>query len=295
MDAIKTDKGCEHLCGHDGHITIMLGLAQRLAENRNFSGTVFLLFQPAEEIGEGAALMIKDIDKLGLKFDYAFALHNNPNYELNEVIIHKGTYAAGSTGMELHFNGKASHAAFPEQAVSPVNAIFATINEIRRLNEDKTQFNDFTLTTVVNVEIGEANYGVTPGDGFLRLTLRSFDDADLNKLCGIIDNFASERAKKDGLKLTVTYHDRFPATINNSVANKMVEEAAKATGHSILYVTDPTRGSDDFCYFTNGAKASFFDIGNGKESSDLHQPDYHFSDEIIIPSINIFYDLVFKM
>ncbi|MDD2504563.1 MAG: amidohydrolase [Clostridia bacterium] len=292
MDAIKTDEGCNHLCGHDGHMTILIGLAGRIARDRDFSGKVFLLFQPAEEVGEGAALMVKDIEKLGLKFDFSYALHNNPGYPLNTVIIHEGTYAAGSTGMELNFEGASSHAAFPEQAVSPMDAIFSTIGEVRRLNSDKTSFSDFILGTVVNVEVGKVNYGVTPGEGSLRLTLRSFKDTDLDLLCGKIEAFAKIIADRERLKLRISYHDRFPATVNSIEANKIVIESAVKTGLNVLYAKEPTRGSDDFSFFTINSLGSFFDIGNGHGRADIHQQDYQFQDEIIMPAIELFNTII---
>ena len=294
MDAIKTDKGFEHLCGHDGHMAIMLGLAKRLSVAKDFPGKVYLLFQPAEEIGEGAALMVKDIEKLGLVFDYSYALHNNPKYPLNSIIIHKGTYAAGSVGMELKFTGASSHAAFPEQAISPSDAIISVMQEVKRINKEKNGFTDFVLATVVNVEIGEANYGVTPGDGAIRLTLRSFADEDLGKLCGKIEEFAHKKAGENGLKLAISYHDRFPATVNSNLANLNVIEAAEKTGLKILYAKEPTRGSDDFSFFTIKSNGSFFDIGNGEGGADIHQPDYKFPDEIMIPAVNLFSEIIYK-
>ncbi len=294
MDAIKTDRGFEHLCGHDGHMTILLGLAKRLSNERDFAGKVYLLFQPAEEIGEGAALMVKDIEKLGLVFDFSYALHNNPNYPLNSIVIHNGTYAAGSVGMELKFTGASSHAAFPEQAISPSDAIISIIGEVKRVNLECKEFADFILATVVNVEIGEANYGVTPGDGAIRLTIRSFIDEDLSKLCDKIEEFAKKRALEDGLKLEISYHDKFPATVNSSLANSNVIDAAENIGLKILYAKEPTRGSDDFSFFTTKSNGSFFDIGNGEGGADIHQPDYKFPDAIIIPAVNLFAEIIFK-
>ena len=294
MDAIKTDNGCEHLCGHDGHMTILLGLAMKLGSDRNFSGKVYLLFQPAEEIGEGAVLMVKDIEKLGIKFDFAYALHNNPNYPLNSIVIHKGTYAAGSTGMELKFTGAPSHAAFPEQAKSPTDAIISTVQEVKRLNSLKNIFSDFILATVVNIEVGEVNYGVTPGEGFLRLTLRSFRDPDLDKLCCMIGNFAQEQASRQGLKLEITYHDKFPATVNSEKANSIVIAAAAKTGLGIIYAKEPTRGSDDFSFFTLKSAGTFFDIGNGEGKPDIHQPGYVFNDKILMPAINLFSEIIYR-
>ena len=294
MDAIKTENGFEHLCGHDGHMTILLGLSQIISADRNFGGTIYLLFQPAEEIGEGAARMVKDMESLGLKFDYAFALHNNPGYDLNKVIIHEGVYAAGSVGMEIHFKGAPSHAAYPEQAVSPFNAIVETAGYMQSLNSAGDIFKGFILGTVVNITLGEINYGVTPGEGYIRMTLRSFVDEDLDKLCSLMEDFAGKSAQAHGLKVSFGYFDRFPATVNDTKANEMVVQAAQTVSKGIIYAKEPTRGSDDFAFFATAANSSFFDIGNGK-GGDIHTSGYRFSPELIETALKIYRDLIYNV
>ncbi|PKP06914.1 MAG: hypothetical protein CVU10_04985 [Bacteroidetes bacterium HGW-Bacteroidetes-5] len=294
MDAIKTEMGFEHLCGHDGHMAILLGLSQIVSENRDFDGTVWLLFQPAEEIGEGASMMAKELKELGIKFDYAFALHNHPGYPLNSIIIHEGVYAAGSVGMEVRFKGSPSHAAYPEQAVSPYNAIVSTADYMKSLNTDKESFKDFILGTVVNITLGEINYGVTPGEGYLRMTLRSFADEDLDKLCSMMERFAKAKGEEDKLEVTIAYFDRFPATVNDNSANSMVEAAAKSAGLEIIYAKEPTRGSDDFCFFAFDSLSSFFDIGNGTDGEDIHRSGYKFSDQIMETALNIYRTMIYN-
>ena len=295
MDAIKTDNGCEHLCGHDGHMAILIGLSRILAQNRDFDGTVWLLFQPAEEIGEGAALMAKELKKLGVKFDYSFALHNNPGYPLNTIIVHEGVYAAGSVGMEIKFKGSPSHAAYPEQALSPYDAIIETAAYMKKLNRQKESFSDFILGTVVNITLGEVNYGVTPGEGYLRMTLRSFADNDLEKLCKMMEDFAKEKASRDKLQVSFAYFDRFPATVNNSKANNLVTESAKKLGLDINQAKEPGRGSDDFAFFAFESQSSFFDIGNGTDGEDIHRSGYKFSDKIIGTAIGLYRTMIYDL
>ncbi len=294
LDAIKTENGYEHLCGHDGHMTILLGLAEIISGNRDFHGTIYLLFQPAEEIGEGAARMVKDMESSGLKFDYAFALHNNPGYDLNTIVIHEGVYAAGSVGMEIHFKGSPSHAAYPEQAVSPYNAITETAAYMRSLNCSKDVFEGFILGTVVNLVLGEINYGVTPGEGYLRMTLRSFVDSDLDKLCKLMEDFAGQKASEYGLSVNFAYFDKFPATVNDTKANELIVSAAKKDNLQIIYAKEPGRGSDDFAFFATSAISSYFDIGNGK-GADIHTAGYKFSPEIIQCALNIYTSLIYDV
>lgn len=293
LDAISTSEGIRHWCGHDGHMAILLGLANVVSADRDFEGTVWLLFQPAEEVGEGAALMAKDLEAKKIFFDYAFALHNKPGIPLNHVVLHEGVYAAGSVGMELFFKGSPSHASRPEQAVSPYKAIFETAEFMHGLNSRRELFEGFTLGTVVNISMGEVNYGVTPGEGYLRMTLRSFKDSDLDKLCKLMEDFAKEVGQRYSLEVSVAFFDRFPATVNDQEANEMVERALKSNGVEYHYASEPERGSDDFAFFAFNANSSYFDIGNGINGADLHQKGYRFSDEIMEPSLRIFRSVVY--
>jgi amidohydrolase len=293
LDAISTSEGIRHWCGHDGHMAILLGLANVVSDDRDFEGTVWLLFQPAEEVGEGAALMAKDLEAKKINFDYAFALHNKPGIPLNHVVLHEGVYAAGSVGMELFFKGAPSHASRPEQAVSPYKAIFETAEFMHGLNSKRELFEGFTLGTVVNISMGEANYGVTPGEGYLRMTLRSFKDSDLDKLCKFMEDYAKEVGLMYSLDVSVAYFDRFPATVNDRLANEIVEGALKANGVDYSYASEPERGSDDFAFFAFNACSSYFDIGNGTGGADLHQKGYRFSDEIMESSLRIFRSVVY--
>lgn len=294
MDAVPTEHGPNHLCGHDGHMAILLGLADKLSNDRFFSGKVWLFFQPAEEIGEGAARMVVDISRHGINFDYSFALHNNPRHELNKIIMYSDVYAAASVGMELLFSGSPSHAAFPEQASNPTYTIINIVEEIKRMNSDKRLFHNFVLGTVVNVHIGEANYGVTPGSGIIRVTLRAYDENDLNLFCRKIETFATEKASASALKVDITYHDRFPSTRNNVLASNMVMNAAEKLGMEVEWAAAPARGSEDFAHFTSISKACFFDIGNGKDGDDIHREGYRFSDDILMPAVNLYSSIIYN-
>ena len=291
MDAVKTEEEAEHLCGHDGHMATMIAFSKIISSSgRRFKGTAYLLFQPAEETGEGAALMLKDLEATGISFDYAFAYHNNPQYPLHTVIIHEGTYAAASVGMEIYFKGRSAHAAHPEQANTPFEAIRRTAEYIRRLNYSAEPFRDFVLATIVNISIGEENYGVTPGDGYLRVTLRAFDDTDLETFCDMIANYSSQMAEEYGLQVSFARHDRFPATVNNAGANEMVIRAARRAGLDVTLCKEPLRGSDDFAFFATSSLSSFFDIGN--PGVDIHCKGYRFDDRIIETALKVYKGLL---
>lgn len=294
MDAVPTERGPVHLCGHDGHMAVLLGLANILSDNRDFPGKIWLFFQPAEEVGEGASLMVKELSRLRIRFDYAFALHNKPGVKINNIIIYKNVYAAASVGMELVFTGSPSHAAYPEQASNPTSVILNIVEEIKRVNSIKNLFSSFVLGTVINVHIGEANYGVTPGSGTVRATLRAYDEMDLSLFCKRIEAYAKEKSSKSMLNLEISYHDKFPATVNNPFACNMVEEAAKKLDLDLEYSQSPERGSEDFAHFASMSKACFFDIGNGFEGDDIHREGYRFNDSILDKAIKIYSTIIYK-
>lgn len=294
LDAVSTKEGVKHLCGHDGHMAILLGVAQILAANRDFAGVIWLLFQPAEEIGQGAKRMSEELKKRGLDFDYSFALHNKPGLPLGRVLIYRELYAATSVGVELCFKGSASHASHPELACSPFKALVESAQYALELNERGTLFAKFTLGTIVNLILGEPNYGVTPGEGVLRITVRSFANETLESYLSLLEQFATEIAKRDSLQLVITYSDLFPATINNNTANKMTIAALESNNIVYEYAEEAARGSDDFAYFAQNSKSSYFDIGNGVTSGDLHQIDYLFSDELLDYGVRIFRSLIYE-
>lgn len=152
----------------------------------------------------------------------------------------------------------------------------------------------FALGTVINVHIGDANYGVTPGTGAVRATLRAYDEMDLNLFCRRIETFAREKSAKAMLNVEITYHDRFPATINNAFACSMVEENAKKLGMNFEYSKSPERGSEDFAHFASISKACFFDIGNGFDGDDIHREGYKFNDSILESALRLYYTIIFK-
>lgn len=285
LDAVPGPGGPQHLCGHDGHMTILITLASILAHG-DFTGSVYLLFQPAEENGQGAARMIKDIEKLGLKFDYSFALHNNPNYPSGKIIIHRGTYAPASVGLEFIFKGKASHAAYPEKADSPLGIITEIVTLINSQNNDLRPIAEFVLGTVVNIILGENNYGVTPGYGELRLTLRANQNQKLIHFKNQIIDKATDLSKSSNIELLISEHDYFPATINDLELTNLLESITQKMSFDVIFPESPTRGSDDFSHFSQISRTLFFDIGSGP-GADIHQPEFKFDDNIILPAVKL--------
>jgi len=273
--------GTAHSCGHDGHMAILCGVALYLAAHPPLSGSVTLLFQPAEEIGEGARRMASELRSLGVSFDYAFALHNLPGAPLGEVVWYPKTYAAASHGLEVEFLGKTAHASEPHNAITPTFAVIETIQAWIDLIKTPGLFSDFVLITIINVEIGEIAYGTTPGHGFLRATFRGNHQDDLDKLHQMAVTQMEQIAATHGIKTVCRLHDIFPATVNHPDANNVILSAAQSQGLTIRQATGPLAGSDDFAFFTTHSKATFFDLGAGTQQLPLHDSGYDFPDALI--------------
>ena len=270
-----------HSCGHDGHMAMLCGAALYLAAHPPQSGSVTLLFQPAEETGAGARRMATELRALGFSFDYAFALHNLPGPPLGEVIWYPEIYAAASHGLEVEYQGKTAHASEPHYAITPTFAVIETIPAWMSLIQTPGLFSDFVLITIINVEIGEPAYGTTPGHGFLRATFRANRQEDLDKLHQMAIAQMEQIASKHQIKTTWRLLDIFPATINHPDANQVVRSVANDLHLSMKQANTPLAGSDDFAFFTTGTKASFFDLGSGVHQPPIHDSGYDFPDALI--------------
>jgi amidohydrolase len=291
----SVEEGKGHLCGHDGHMTILVGLAERIASQKAQKGRVILLFQPAEETGQGAVEVLHSPAFDELRADYIFALHNVPDFPLGQVILRKGHFSAASRGLTVKLKGKTAHAAHPEQALSPVNAIARIINELERINQNNTSFETLSFATVIHVQAGEIAFGTTPGYGEIRLTLRSFSDRDMDFLVRAIEGLLQQVAMEEKLLLDFTYSEIFPTIQNDDAAVELIEEVAIENKMATRYQKEPFRWSEDFGYFSQIMPAGFFGLGAGHGYPALHHPDYDFPDEILLPAIDLFYSIYQKL
>lgn len=281
-----------HLCGHDGHLTMVAGLAAWLHQQPLQRGRVILLFQPAEETGAGAAQVIASDRFADLRPDYVFALHNLPRYPLGQVVLRTGTFAAASKGMIIRLQGTPSHAAHPEHGRSPALAMARLVQEITALGQNSDRYQDFVLTTVVHARLGEIAFGTAPGEAEVMATLRSYRDEDMALLTATVEELAQEVAQAEGLTVTWEWTDVFPATVNQREATAMVKAAAIARGLDWLEAPDPFRWSEDFGYFTQSTCGAMFGLGAGSHHPQLHNADYDFPDSLIPYGVELFAQLI---
>ena len=208
-----------HTCGHDGHMSMVAGLAPLLQHARPARGTVVLLFQPAEETGEGAARVIADPRFAEIRPDYALALHNIPGAPLGTIVIRAETFASASVGMRSVLTGVSSHAAEPEKGISPVASLSQFLAQAPALSDLEAR--PYRLLTVTHARLGHETYGVSPGEAIVCATLRSGSLEGLEQLQTDTEALLRASADAAGVGLEIRWLEAFPAVRNDG---RLVEQ-----------------------------------------------------------------------
>ena len=281
--------GRGHLCGHDGHMAMVAGLAVQLAEQRPAKGRVVLLFQPSEETGKGAAAVIADPRFQQVAPDYAFALHNLPGLA---VALCTGPANCASRGLRITLTGKTSHAAAPQDGISPAPAIARLLTALPALGPGGGLDEGFALVTVTHAQLGEAAFGIAPGAGEVWATLRTVTDARMAELSAAAEALAQQAASEAGLQISIAYDDVFEACSNHPDATEILKTACETAGYPAKLRREPQRWSEDFGQFGKQAKAAMFWLGSGTEQPQLHNPDYDFPDAAIPAGLAVFREAV---
>ena len=314
-----------HRCGHDGHTTILLRLAELIdgltpsplqkrgdadaslsgqipspLERSRGEANILLLWQPAEETGTGSRAVLESgiLQQYNIKAFYA--LHNLPGYPLGTVVLCPRTFAAASTGVVYHLDGRETHASTPEMGVNPGLAVAEIINRFNRFNGTNGQSGKFRQSTLIYVHIGSPAFGTSAGHGEVMFTLRAFSNDEMEKLLAEANQAVDEIASRYGLAVSRSLVEPFRATENNldcvERVKKTVEElnASANSQFSILnsqYKEEPNRWSEDFAEYLLEFPGAMFGIGSGEHHPELHHPSYDFPDDIIEPAARLFLQL----
>ncbi len=295
IDYASVNPGVSHSCGHDGHMAILTGLAKKISVNRPKKGNVILLFQPAEETGEGAKMIVNHSKFKEIEPHYIFGLHNSPGFKKHQIIIKRNSFTSASRGMIIKLYGKTSHAAEPENGVSPVFAIEKIINRFSNVVDENKLFKSFVLLTITHIKLGEVAFGTSPGYAEIMLTLRSYTNDDMNVLVKTVEELTQQISLEENLKHEISYTEIFPAINNNDYCIDAIIASAKENKYEILEMNKAFKWSEDFSYFTEKYKGAFFGLGAGVNHPQLHSSEYDFPDEIIETGINMFYEIYRKI
>ena len=283
-DALPAPNGAAaHLCGHDGHTAALCGVALQL-EGNTFGRNIFLLFQPAEETGQGAKGCLALFEQE--QIDEIYGAHNLPGYPLGEVYTRSGTFACASLGLTISFQGTPTHAAYPENGISPASAVGQLLCALPSLTRP-SRYTGMTLCTVIGVQMGEKAFGCAASQAEIWLTLRAEHDQDLTALQTGILKTAQDLAQAFHLGFSHQAQDIFPATENHA---RCAQRVLSLTNAKTL--DTPMRWSEDFGHYLRHCPGAYLGIGAGESCAPLHTECYEYPDALLQPTIDAFLQLI---
>ena len=273
-----------HACGHDGHTAMLLGAAKHLAETRNFAGTIYFIFQPAEENEGGARLMIEEGVLEKYPVEAVFGMHNWPGLPVGQFAIQPGPMMAAFDIFEIEIKGRGAHAAMPHLAIDPIAAAAQVVNGLQTIVSRNTHPLEGAVVSVTQIHGGDT-WNVIPETVVLRGTARSFNPAVRDQIEPAIRRVAGGTCHACGAEMRMRYERRYPPTINSRQETELaVTAAALLVGDdNVKRGLLPSMAAEDFACFLERKPGAYIWIGNGSDGDghNLHSPHYDFNDAIL--------------
>ena len=291
FDHASLHPGKMHACGHDGHTAMLLAAAQHLAQNRNFDGTVYLVFQPAEEGGGGAREMIKDGMFEKFPMQAVFGMHNWPGSEVGKFAASAGPVMASSNEFKITVHGKGGHAAMPHNGLDPVPVACQMVQAFQTIISRNKKPIDAGVISVTMFHAGEAT-NVIPDSCELQGTVRTFSIEVLDMIEQRMRDMAQHTAQAFGMDCSFEFKRNYPPTINSAPEAEFARRVmASIVGEANVGQQEPTMGAEDFAYMLMAKPGCYAFIANGDGDHRamghgggpcmLHNPSYDFNDQLI--------------
>ena len=285
--------GRMHACGHDGHTAMLLAAARHLAKHRDFDGTVYLIFQPAEEGGGGAREMLKDglLDKFPM--DAVYGMHNWPGMGAGQFAVCDGPAMASSNEFKITITGRGSHAAQPQNSIDPVPVACQMVQAFQTIVTRNKKPADAAVISVTMIHTGEAT-NVVPDTCEIEGTVRTFTLDVLDLIERRMREIAQHTGAAFGAGVQFDFHRNYPPTINHTAEVAFLRSVMRElVGEANTLEFEPAMTAEDFSYFLQARPGAYFVIGNGDGSHrvsghgmgpcTLHNPNHDFNDELIAP------------